>query len=205
LVFLFESTLGDQAFEQLLYNYALIPANLSPTEPLSLLTLLTSMFLHGSWFHLISNVWILYIFGDNVEDRMGSLRYILFYLLAGGAAGIVQVLFIPNSPIPTIGASGAVAGVLGAYFILFPRARVITLVPLFFLPWFMEIPAFFYLGIWFLSQISSGLLSLGAAGDFGGIAWWAHIGGFAFGLLFVRLFARRVTHPRWYPDEYWPW
>jgi membrane associated rhomboid family serine protease len=164
------------------------------------------MFMHGSWFHLLSNMWTLYIFGDNVEDRMGSARYLVFYLLAGLAAGLVQAAFDPTSTIPTVGASGAIAGVLGAYFLLFPRSRVITLIPLFFLPWFVEIPAVFFIGIWFLSQLSSGLMALGSAGAFGGIAWWAHVGGFLFGLITVYLFARRpAAYRRWYPDEHWPW
>ena len=125
--------------------------------------------------------------------------------MAGLSAAVAQILVMPDSRIPTIGASGAIAGVLGAYFILFPRARVITLIPLFIFPWFVQIPAVLYLGIWFLSQLSSGLLSLGAAGDFGGIAWWAHIGGFLFGLILVRLFVRRRRAQAWYPDEYWPY
>jgi membrane associated rhomboid family serine protease len=136
-------------------------------------------------------MWTLYIFGDNVEDRMGSARYAVFYLLAGLAAGLVQVYFARTSTIPTVGASGAIAGVLGAYFLLFPNSRVTTLILLFFLPWFVEIPAVFFLGLWFLSQLSSGLMALGAAGSFGGIAWWAHVGGFIFGLVAVHLFARR--------------
>jgi membrane associated rhomboid family serine protease len=151
-------------------------------------------------------MWTLYIFGDNIEDRMGSSRYLVFYLLAGLAAAVLQIYFAPNSSVPTLGASGAIAGVLGAYLLLYPRGRVITLIPIFILPWFVELPAFLFLGVWFLSQLSSGLLSLGAAGDFGGIAWWAHIGGFVFGLVTVYLFVqRRRAYARWYNDEYWPW
>ncbi len=193
LVFLYEVSLGPARLDSLMADYALIPARLSLAAPLSLITLLTSTFLHGGWFHVISNMWTLVIFGDNVEDRMGSFRYLVFYLMAGVFAGVVQVFFGAGSTIPTVGASGAIAAVLGAYLLLFPRGRVLTFVPLFFLPWLMEIPAFVYLGLWFLSQLSSGLLALGAAagpGSFGGIAWWAHIGGFAFGLLLVRIFAR---------------
>jgi membrane associated rhomboid family serine protease len=206
VIFILMTSGGPGNFERLTLRFALIPAELSPNRPLEFATLFSSMFMHGSWFHLLSNMWTLYIFGDNVEDRMGSGRYLLFYLLAGLAAGLVQVYFAPTSSIPTIGASGAIAGVLGAYLLLFPRARVITLIPIFILPWFVEIPAYFFLGIWFLSQLSSGLLSLGAAGNFGGIAWWAHIGGFVFGLLTVFLFVRRrPAYARWYGDEYWPW
>jgi len=206
LVFLFELSLGSRGANRMLGVYGLVPARLSLDNPLTWVTLLTSTFLHGGWFHLISNMWTLYIFGDNVEDRLGSLRYLLFYLFGGVAAGAAQVAFDPTSTIPTVGASGAIAGVLGAYFILYPRARVITLLPLFFFFSFVEIPAVIFLGLWFFSQLSSGLLSLGAAGDFGGIAWWAHIGGFLFGVLIVRLFARRPP-PRavWHADEYQPW
>ena len=137
---------------------------------------------------------------------MGSGRYLLYYLLAGVASGLAQVFFAQGSMLPTIGASGAIAGVLGAYFILYPAAKVITLIPVFIIPWFVDIPAFIYLGIWFVSQLSSGLISIGAVGDFGGIAWWAHIGGFVFGFLTVKLFTRKVrNYRRLYNDEYWPW
>jgi membrane associated rhomboid family serine protease len=196
LVFLYELAAGPKGLNALLGTFALIPDRLSLAHPVSAVTLLTSAFLHGSWFHLISNLWTLYIFGDNVEDRMGSLRYLAFYLLAGVTAGLVQAALNPASQLPTIGASGAIAGVLGAYFILFPYGRVLTFVPLFFLPWFVEIPAYVFLGIWFLTQLPSGLLYLGAAADpgsFGGIAWGAHIGGFIVGLILARLLARRWT------------
>jgi len=206
LVFILMSSGGAARFERLTQIYALIPAQLSWARPATWAGLFTSMFMHGSWFHLLSNLWTLYIFGDNVEDRMGSARYLLFYLLAGLAAGLVQVYFAPGSTIPTIGASGAIAGVLGAYLLLFPRSRVTTLILLFIFPWFVEIPAVFFLGLWFLSQLSSGLMALGAAGNFGGIAWWAHVGGFLFGMAAVYLFARRPqAYVRWYRDEHWPW
>ena len=214
LIFLFEASLGPQGFINLLDTLGVVPASISLAQPLNVFTLFTSMFLHGSWFHLISNMWTLYIFGDNVEDRMGSVRYLVFYLLAGVVSGLVHVVvsiavYGVDSPLaqtPTVGASGAIAGVLGAYFILYPRSRVITLIPLLILPWFVEIPAFIYLGFWFFSQLSSGLLSLGSYGAFGGIAWWAHIGGFIVGLLLVKLFTRRPrAYEYWYPDEYWPW
>ena len=182
-VFVSMGSLQAGQFERLTLAYGLAPARLAWDDPAGWLTLVTSVFLHGGWFHLISNLWTLLIFGDNVEDRMGHGRFLAFYLAAGIVAGMAHVALTPGSTLPTIGASGAIAGVLGAYFVLFPSARVLTLVPLIFLPWLVEIPAFIYLGIWFLSQLSSGLLTLGAAGDFGGIAWWAHIGGFAFGAL----------------------
>ncbi|MEW6566635.1 MAG: rhomboid family intramembrane serine protease [Chloroflexota bacterium] len=206
LVFLFETSLSPSAAERLLFNYGLIPARLSLLNPLPWATLLSSVFLHGGWFHLISNMWMLYIFGDNVEDRMGSGLYLVFYLAAGIVAGLAQAFFSPTSSVPTVGASGAIAGVLGAYFVLFPRGRVLTFVPLFFVPWLVEIPAYIFLGIWFFSQLSSGLLAFGAAASFSGIAWWAHIGGFAFGLLLALPFKRpRRPEVVGHPDEHWPW
>jgi membrane associated rhomboid family serine protease len=206
LVFLFEASLGPPAFDRLISTYGVVPAQVSLARPFSLIPLFSSMFLHGGWFHVLSNMWILFIFGDNVEDRMGSARYLTFYLLAGLVAGYTHVLFSAGSTVPTIGASGAIAGVLGAYFVLFPNARVTTFVPLFFLPWFIEVRAFLFIGIWFVSQLLPGLVQLGAYGDFGGVAWWAHIGGFVVGILLVRLFAPRPRVQRlWYPDEHWPW
>jgi membrane associated rhomboid family serine protease len=206
LVFLFESSLNQRIFNQFVFNFGLVPARLSLSQPLTYFTFLTSAFMHGSWFHLISNMWTLFIFGDNVEDRMGHARYMAFYLLSAVLAGVVHVFFTPESRMPTIGASGALAGVLGAYFLLFPRARVVTFIPLFFLPWFIEIPAFIYLGVWFLSQLSSGLVSLGSVGGFNNIAWWAHIGGFVFGVVLVRLFTRRPrpSYPYEIIDEHGP-
>ena len=195
------------SFETIVLQYGLRPAQLSLFDPAGWLTLLTSLFLHGGWFHVISNLWTLYIFGDNVEDRMGHLRFLGFYLASGIVAGLAHAALAPASTIPTIGASGAIAGVLGAYFVLFPSARVLTLVPLIFVPWLVEIPAFVYLGIWFLSQLSSVLVSLGAAGDFSGIAWWAHIGGFAFGVLAVLLVLprlRRAPATRYGIDHSYP-
>lgn len=194
-VFLFEASLNQGQFQTFLTAYGLVPARLSLGHPLSLGSLITSMFLHGSWFHVLSNMWVLFIFGDNVEDRMGSVRYLGFYLIGGVVAGLTQVFFAPSSQVPTVGASGAIAAVLGAYLLLFPRGRVLTLVPLVFLPWLIEIPAYLFLGLWFLSQLSSGLIALGQLGSaqFSGIAWWAHIGGFVFGLLLGRVLARRET------------
>ena len=172
----------------------------------NLLTILTSLFLHGGWAHLISNMLALYIFGDNVEDRMGSGRYLLFYLTCGVAATVTHIAFNPTSPVPAIGASGAISGVLAAYFLLFPSARVITFVPLFFLPWLVEIPAVLYIGFWFLSQLLNGLLTIvSGVQAFGGVAWWAHIGGFVAGLVLGPLLARRRYVRRIYIDEYFPW
>jgi len=211
LVFLFEISLSSQGLDSFIYNFGLVPVRLNLTNPIQALlnpspwvTLFTHMFLHGGWVHFLSNVWILFIFGDNVEDRMGHGRYLLFYLLSGLVSGLMQSLVSPASQIPAVGASGAIAGILGAYFILFPGARVVTLIPIFLFPWFVEIPALFYLGFWFISQLFSGLatLSVPETASMGGIAWWAHIGGFGFGVLFYRFFTPRV-HPalrRQYPD-----
>ncbi|MGH2607282.1 MAG: rhomboid family intramembrane serine protease [Anaerolineales bacterium] len=205
-IFFYEASLGPRGVERLFSTFALVPSEVTGLQPAGLITLVTSMFLHGGWFHVISNMWTLYIFGDNVEDRMGSSRYLAFYLLGGIVAGLTHVYFSPSTSAPTVGASGAIAAVLGAYFILFPASRVITLVPLFFLPWLMEVPAVVFLGVWFLTQVLSGLVTIGAAGEFSNIAWWAHIGGFAFGFLMVHVFARRArAYARWHRDEYWPY
>jgi membrane associated rhomboid family serine protease len=189
LVYLFQSILSQRGFQTLLGSFGLIPATFTLASSHSLLTIITSMFLHGSWFHVLSNMWVLYIFGDNVEDRMGSIRYLIFYLLSGILAALTHVFFAPGLAVPTVGASGAIAGVLGAYFYLFPRSRVLTFVPLFILPWFIEVPAVVFLGLWFILQLFSGLMIGGLAMD--GIAWWAHIGGFIFGYILVRAFVPR--------------
>jgi hypothetical protein len=137
------------------------------------------MFLHGGFLHLLGNMWFLYIFGDNVEDRLGPSRFLAFYILSGMAAALIHLVTNWHSPLPTIGASGAIAGVMGAYFLLFPRARVLTMVPIFFFPLLFELPAIFFLGYWVLIQFFYASVSGGQAG---GVAWWAHIGGFIFGL-----------------------
>jgi membrane associated rhomboid family serine protease len=152
-------------------------------------------------------MWILVIFGDNVEDRIGSGRFFVFYILGGLVAGLLQYAVQPSSTIPSIGASGAIAAVLGAYFFYFPKARVLTLIPIFIIPWIVEIPAVTYLGFWFVTQLFSGVLSITSARgvEAGGIAWWAHIGGFIFGVLLAYPFSLRRRQPRNYPDQYWPW
>jgi membrane associated rhomboid family serine protease len=206
LVFvLIELPLSPAQLDRLVLRYGLVPARLMIAQPQAVLTIFTSMFLHGGWLHLISNLWALYLFGDNVEDRMGSGRYLVFYLLSGVVAALAQVWVASDARLPMIGASGAIAGVLGAYLVLFPQSRVISLVLLFFLPLFVEIPAPIYLVVWFVSQFFNGLLALEMT-PIGGVAYWAHIGGFVFGLLLVPLFARRPrAYHRWYPDEYHPW
>jgi membrane associated rhomboid family serine protease len=216
IVFLYQTNLGSGELEQLIRNYGMVAARLNledPTvwlaDPFIPLTLVTSQFLHGGWLHLISNMWTLFIFGDNVEDRIGSFRFLLFYLFGGIVANLMQAFVSQESTIPAVGASGAIAAVLGAYLVLFPRARVITLIVIFFFPWFVEISAIFYLGFWFVTQLYSGVFAWGMpeGTQMGGIAWWAHIGGFLFGLLLIRLITprRHPSKPRQYPDEYWPW
>src|SRR5512139_204765 len=145
----------------------------------------TSMFLHGGWVHLLGNMWFLYIFGDNIEDRLGHLRYLIFYLLCGIAAGLVHLVTNWNSKIPTVGASGAISGVMGAYLILYPRSKILTLIPIFFFFQFVEIPAFIFLGFWLLMQLFSAGLT---PRNIGGIAFWAHIGGFVAGVVFIKIF-----------------
>jgi membrane associated rhomboid family serine protease len=213
LVFLFELSLSPAALDRLFYNFGLVPSRLGLNHPAQLLaqpqplvTLITHMFLHDGWLHILSNMWFLYIFGDNVEDRMGSGRYLVFYLLSGIIAGLVEAIFTPNEQIPAIGASGAIAGVLGAYLFMFPRARVFSVILIFIFPWFVEIPAIIFLGYWFVIQLFSGVTSLGLleTASSGGVAWWAHIGGFLFGLVFSRLFtpARQPAYPQYFPDDY---
>ncbi len=205
VVFFFELGLSDGQLNRLIFTYGLVPAGIRLAEPITWIPFVTHMFLHGGWLHFLGNVWSLFIFGDNIEDRLGSGRYLLFYLLGGFAAGGLQSFIDPASQIPAIGASGAIAAVMGAYLLMFPRSRVITLIPVFILPWFVEIPAILFLGFWFISQLFSGLLALAPAGAVGagGVAWWAHIGGFLFGLLFALPF--RPRRVRTYADEYYPW
>jgi len=210
VAFLWELSLGRElprAFLQL----AIIPARYTHPEaaaeifgsfgsPLAaLLPFASSMFLHGGWLHLIGNMWILWIFGDNVEDRLGHARYLLFYLAGGLAASLVHIFSNQASGVPTIGASGAIAAVMGAYFRFFPHARVEAVIPPFFFGPTFVLPAVVFLGWWFLLQFFNGAMSLSVGQrGFGGVAWWAHVGGFAFGLV-ICLFAQRrqpSTRPR---------
>ena len=191
LVFLWQLFQGPH-LEEALYLFGIVPVRYSNPEIAShftsiqqVLPFFTSMFLHGGFLHILGNMWFLYIFGDNIEDRLGHIRYLIFYLLCGVVAGLVHLLTNWNSKIPTIGASGAISGVMGAYLILYPRARILTLIPIFFFFQFFELPAFIFLGYWFLIQLLSAGLS---PGNVGGIAFWAHIGGFVSGLIAVKLF-----------------
>jgi membrane associated rhomboid family serine protease len=164
------------------YSDPAIGAYFTPTQ--QLFSFFSFMFLHGGVWHILGNMWSLYIFGDNVEDHLGPFRYLLFYLLCGIVSGASHILLNLHSRVPTIGASGAIAGVMGAYFILHPRAKILTLIPIIFIPWFVEIPAFFFLGFWFVLQFIN---AAGDSGGAGGVAWWAHIGGFVFGILLLKL------------------
>jgi len=193
--FLYEMALPEQALQAFIMERGAVPVRVT-TEPLfsgnfpPALTLLSSMFLHGSFMHLAGNMLYLWIFGNNVEDRTGKVRFLLFYLLSGLAAAGVQIVASPHSNVPMIGASGAIAGVLGAYLLLFPHARVLTLIPIIFFIRLVELPAVLVLGLWFLFQI---LMSLSQQPGSGGVAFFAHIGGFVAGMLLIWVFLKR--HP----------
>ena len=190
LVFVFQLTLPPEAYEAFMIGFAVIPARLiSPPVFSDWPTLVTSQFLHGGLMHLGSNMLALFIFGDNVEDRLGHLRFLLFYLLSGVVGALAHVYVDPSSPIPALGASGAIAGVLAGYMALFPTARVLTFVPVFVIPWVIGIPAALWAIGWFLSQLLSGVASLGESG--GGVGFWAHVGGFVAGLILVWPLRRR--------------
>ena len=190
VLYLAEMAQGERLTEFIII-YGLVPSRYSSPEIASFFTFgqqilpfFSFMFIHGGFWHLLGNMWSLYIFGDNVEDRLGPLRYLLFYLLCGLASGISHLIINFHSSVPTVGASGAIAGVMGAYFLLYPGAKILTLIPIFFIPYFLELPAFFFLGVWFILQFIS---AAGTSGHGGGIAWWAHIGGFVFGVIFLKL------------------
>ncbi len=185
LVFLYENSLGDRQLQRLFFEYGLVPA--AP----SLVTAISSMFLHDGWLHIGGNMLSLWIFGDNVEDRMGHGRFIVFYLLAGLVAALTQTIVSAGSPLPLIGASGAIAGVMGAYLVLFPHSRVLVLLFLFIFVDVVEIPAVFFLGFWFLMQVFSGIGRLADSRISGGVAFWAHAGGFLTGVLGVWIFRKR--------------
>jgi membrane associated rhomboid family serine protease len=193
LVFFFEIQKTPPALESFIFAWGLIPAHLLADPGGKWETIFSSMFLHGGWFHILSNMWVLFIFGDNVEAALGKFRYLLFYLLSGVAAALLQAYLLPTSAVPMIGASGAIAGVLGAYLILFPRSRVASLVPILFILTVVEVPAVLFLVFWFITQLYSGLFMM-QGGSASGIAWWAHIGGFLFGMLMVSFFRGRTTY-----------
>ena len=193
VVVYFIQLLQSTEINKFVYIYGLVPARYSIpqvaeyfTTGQQIFSLVSFMFLHGGFWHILGNMWSLYIFGDNVEDRLGPIRYALFYLFCGIASGLSHLILNWHSNLPTIGASGAIAGVMGAYFLLHPRSKILTLIPIFFIPYFINIPAFVFLGLWFLLQFIN---AAGSQGLGGGIAWWAHIGGFLFGMLFLKLFS----------------
>jgi membrane associated rhomboid family serine protease len=200
LAFLYELQLGPR-LEPVLFGYAIVPVRYTTdiaqhfSLPEQAVPFIASMFLHGGWIHLLGNMWILWIFGDNVEERLGSGRYLALYFLSGIAAGLMHVFTNTTSELPTIGASGAVAGIMGAYFRFFPRARIDAIVPPFIWGPVFSVPAIFFLGFWFLLQFFNGVLAV-ASRQFGGVAWWAHVGGFLFGLGVCLLVRRPPPLPR---------
>ncbi len=203
LAFLYELSLGRQ-LNKFFYAYGVVPAFFSDTRywqelgfVAGVLPLFSSMFLHGGWLHFLGNMLYLWVFGDNVEDRLGHFRFLVFYLVCGVAAALLHILTDLSSTLPTVGASGAIAGVLGAYLILFPGARVLTLVPIFFFFQLIELPALIFLGLWFVMQFFSGAISL-TAGQVGGTAWWAHIGGFVAGMVLILKYRSRTSRKAYY-------
>lgn len=207
LVFYYEWSLSTEALEGFIGTFGLVPANIDLANPMTWLPMFTHMFLHRGWVHVISNLWILFIFGDNVEDRLGSIPYLLLYVAGGLAAALLQLFLTREPNMPMVGASGAIAAVMGAYFRFYPNARVHTLIPIFIFPWFVEIPAIIYLGVWFVTQFTSGLASLGTVvgGAEGGVAFWAHVGGFVFGFLAAIVLNKCCRRRVQYKDEYFPW
>ena len=197
LAWLFEISQPPDVLQLFLTVYGVVPADFHPA------TLITSMFLHGSWMHVIGNMWYLWIFGDNVEDRVGHGRFIFFYLLCGIIAAFGQIAMDPESTLPTIGASGAIAGVMGAYFVLYPRSRVLTLIPLFFWWEIIELPALVLLGFWFLMQLfSAGTIAMTTHSRGGGVAFAAHVIGFVAGVGGVFVFRKRELDP-WDRADYY--
>ncbi|MBM4352154.1 MAG: rhomboid family intramembrane serine protease, partial [Deltaproteobacteria bacterium] len=191
LAFFWQLSLGPQLKEAFLL-YGIVPIRYSDpglsaqfTTFEQVFPFIASMFLHGGFMHILGNMWFLYIFGDNIEDRLGHIRYFIFYLLCGIAAGVIHLYTNWDSNLPTIGASGAISGIMGAYLLLYPRSKILTLIPIFFFIQFVEIPAFIFLGYWLLIQLFSASLT---PKNVGGIAFWAHIGGFVAGLVFIKIF-----------------
>jgi membrane associated rhomboid family serine protease len=197
LIFIYQQSLSEDLLVLFFYNFGVIPAQVisqvSAGESLlaTAFPFISSIFLHGSWLHLLGNMLYLWIFGDNVEDRIGHLGYLLFYLLIGIISCIAHIISVPGSQVPIIGASGAIAGIMGAYFIAFPKARILTLVPVFFYITFVQVPAIIFLPIWFVIQLINGLSTAGMSAD--PVAWWAHIGGFISGVVLMPIFARRTA------------
>ncbi len=191
LVFLYQFSLDRFSLNHFIAEYGVIP------DRLSYVSLATAMFLHGGWMHLIGNMWFLWIYGDNVEDVLGHAKYLLFYVLAGIAAALLQIAVNPDSRLPMIGASGAIAGVMGAYLIKFPHSRILTLIPVFVFFTTVEVPAVFILFYWFVVQFFSGVGSIGYSHlSQGGVAWFAHIGGFIAGIILILVMGTRQPYGR---------
>jgi membrane associated rhomboid family serine protease len=209
LVFLYEVSLPPTELEQFALTFALVPARYFTesgfSSALSLadyIPFLTNMFLHGGWGHLIINMWSLWLFGGAVEDRFGRVKFLIFYLACGVLASLTHAVFNPNSVVPALGASGAIAGVLGSYMRLFPQTKIIVLVPILFLPLFFDVPAAIFAGLWFLSQILQGTADIAASATGAGVAWWAHVGGFIAGLILSPLLVQPGgTYRPHYADE----
>lgn len=195
-VFYQELSMGDAALTRVIHTFGVKPYDFlqglanQPGNLFLYVPLITNLFLHGGWLHIIGNMWYLKIFGDNIEDRIGHGNFLLFYLICGVAANLVQIILDPAARVPTIGASGAISGVLGAYLVCFPRAKVSTLIPIFIFFTIIDIPALLFLGLWFILQLQSGAASLVMAGT--NVAWWAHAGGFLAGMLLIPLFPQRA-------------
>lgn len=192
LVWFHQVSLDEEDFNLFIYQYGLVPGEIFARP----YTLLTHMFLHGSWLHILGNMWFLWIFGDNVEDRLGRIRYLILYFTSGIGAALLQTLvsfLTGGTDVPMVGASGAISGVLGAYLFLFPHARILALVPIFIFLTFVELPAVFFIGMWVFIQIINGLLTLPFAG-YGGVAWFAHIGGFFVGYRVAKLMVKRYNY-----------
>src|SRR5687767_8890780 len=197
MAFFYEITLDRFSLNHVIAIYGIVPDRLQYPD------LVTSMFLHGGWMHLIGNMWFLWIYGDNVEDILGKWKYLAFYLLCGAAAGLVHVWLNPLSRVPTIGASGAIAGVMGAYLVKFPHSRIHTLVPIFVFFTFVEVPAFLILAYWFVLQAFSGIGQIGYSNlSRGGVAWFAHVGGFLAGIALIYLFRTNERY-RHRSDLHW--
>ncbi len=209
LVYVFQFLLTERQNAQLIYAFGFSPARLvydlsnDGISSWDFLPIVSSMFLHGSWLHLLGNMWFLWLFGDNVEDRLGHFKFFVFYIASGAAAMLAHFIFNPGSPVPAVGASGAIAGVMGAYFILFPRAKITTVFLIVIIPIFINIPAIIYLFLWFVMQLYSGTINAFAGGVGEGVAWWAHIGGFLGGIALLKLmYTRRYRRPVYYDTEW---
>ena len=209
VVFFIQLSLPPEDLQELLFAFGVVPAHYtellngtSGLAPSDLLSFVTMMFLHGGWLHIILNMWFLGLFGPAIEDRLGHGRYLAFYFLCGIIAAVTHVIANPTSVEPAIGASGAIAGILGCYMRLFPLARVIVLVPIIFIPLFFELQAFVFVGLWFLIQLLQGAASLSLPSSGESVAWWAHVGGFLAGFVLGPLLRTPQRYYRpYYPDE----